>query len=89
MDSCLSSPCETGAMCVNLMGNNNYECLCPPGFEGSNCAQNINDCEGASCPVNSSCMDGVNSFECVCNPGFAGPNCDPNNSDSQGLIVHA
>ena len=66
MDFCLSSPCETGAMCVNLMGNNNYECLCPPGFEGSNCAQNINDCEGASCPVNSSCMDGVNSFECTC-----------------------
>ena len=53
LDSCLSAPCETGARCINLMGNDSYACMCPPGFEGSNCRENINDCA----PVNP-CVNG-------------------------------
>ena len=53
LDSCLFAPCETGAVCINLMGNDSYTCLCPPGFEGNNCGENINDCA----PVNP-CVNG-------------------------------
>lgn len=33
IDECLSSPCKNGGTCQNL--ENNYECTCMEGFEGS------------------------------------------------------
>lgn len=44
------------------------------GFEGNTCANNIDECQNATC-LHGTCIDGVNSFSCVCNPGFTGHDC--------------
>jgi len=35
VDECLSSPCNNGGQCTDLLAS--YECVCPAGFEGATC----------------------------------------------------
>lgn len=35
----------------------------------------IDDCNGATCFHNGSCVDGVNMFTCDCLPGYSGVDC--------------
>ena len=35
--ACASSPCQNGATCFDHNGGSGYVCLCPAGFEGTNC----------------------------------------------------
>lgn len=35
----------------------------------------INDCLGATCFHNATCIDSVNRFSCLCTPGFSGADC--------------
>ena len=34
---CESNPCLEGATCVDNIENGTYTCLCPEGFQGTNC----------------------------------------------------
>ena len=34
---CASNPCVNGATCFNQGNRASYVCLCPAGFEGTNC----------------------------------------------------
>ena len=34
---CASNPCQNGATCFDHNGGSGYVCLCPTGFEGTNC----------------------------------------------------
>ena len=36
---CASDPCLNGATCSDLL--NGYQCLCPIGYEGTNCETGI------------------------------------------------
>jgi hypothetical protein len=36
-DACEPSPCQNGAECVDLAALEEYQCLCPAGFTGSEC----------------------------------------------------
>ena len=47
IDECSSSPCMNGASCDN--GENQFECRCAPGFDGTICDININECESNPC----------------------------------------
>ena len=49
---------------------------CVPGFTGTDCQTNIDDCEDVDCSRNGQCLDGVNSFTCECAPGYTGLLCD-------------
>ena len=34
---CTSNPCQNGATCFDSSDSSSYVCLCPSGFEGTNC----------------------------------------------------
>ena len=81
---CVSSPCANGGTCTPDSDSGSYTCHCPPGYTGPTCDTNIDECMAASCPVNSTCEDGVNTFRCVCNAGYEGPNCTETARNGQG-----
>ncbi len=43
-----------------------FTCICPPGFNGSMCQNNINDCPASNCSGKGYCIDGINSYFCNC-----------------------
>ena len=45
-DACSSNPCNPGARCDTNPVSGAYTCNCPPGFNGTDCAQDINECNG-------------------------------------------
>ena len=55
-----------------------YWCECQPGYTGTNCEVNINECEHDPCNVNGKCLDLVNKFECECYQGYQGKTCEDN-----------
>ena len=81
---CWSHPCETHGFCVD--GVDTYTCLCEFGYEGPNCAQDIDECtlvdsdsdsDGAMdsfavCDENAACTNSIGQYECVCNAGWEG-----------------
>lgn len=52
-----------------------YVCLCPPGFNGTRCENNIDDCPGHSCSIYGRCVDLVNAYRCDCQAGYEGVDC--------------
>lgn len=50
-------------------------CRCPPGFTGSRCETNIDDCAGNPCRNAGTCVDGINDFTCKCTLGFTSKDC--------------
>jgi Tyrosine-protein kinase ephrin type A/B receptor-like/EGF-like domain len=53
MDFCESSPCSSGATCVN--GVDNYECICEVGMMGKRC--HLTACDYTPCPKNAICVN--------------------------------
>ena len=50
--ACASSPCQNGATCFDHNGGSGYVCLCPAGFEGTNCENgtyHFYSCISSSC----------------------------------------
>ena len=47
----------------------------PPGFSGSLCEVNDDDCASSPCPSSSVCVDGVNSYTCICADDKIGDGC--------------
>ncbi len=43
-----------------------------PGFTGTNCDTNIDDCPGNLCQNGATCIDGINSYTCHCPPTYTG-----------------
>ncbi|XP_043914307.1 protein crumbs homolog 1-like [Protopterus annectens] len=78
-DACSFQPCSNGSTCNSTLGTMNYRCICPPGFSGTDCTVNINECESNPCKdLNAECVDKINEYSCVCHVGFSGLPCQPN-----------
>lgn len=67
------SPSFPGGHCLDL--GRSVICKCRPGFSGSRCEVNIDDCAGNPCANGGTCVDGPNSYSCSCTLGYGGKDC--------------
>ncbi|XP_072507728.1 cubilin [Notamacropus eugenii] len=70
--SCQSHPCVNG-QCIETVSS--YLCKCDPGWEGTNCTENINECLSQPCFNGGTCTDGINSYTCECTSAWTGSQC--------------
>uniref|UniRef100_A0A667YJW5 Delta-like protein n=1 Tax=Myripristis murdjan TaxID=586833 RepID=A0A667YJW5_9TELE len=70
-----SNVCGPHGRCISLPAGN-FSCSCEPGFTGTYCHENINDCVSSPCKSGGTCIDGINSFQCFCPDGWEGSLCD-------------
>ena len=62
-----------GARCQDR--GEHITCHCQPGFTGTHCESNIDDCAGNPCRNAGTCVDGVNGFTCKCTLGYTSKDC--------------
>ncbi|XP_072344515.1 protein crumbs homolog 2-like [Scyliorhinus torazame] len=75
-DACYFHLCMNNSTCASTPGSLQYNCTCLPGFEGTQCNLNINECESNPCRgFYVDCIDRVNGYSCLCSPGYEGENC--------------
>ena len=71
--NCVGDPCKNGGRCLD--GANTYSCVCPEGYNGRQCENDINECaqsNGAPCGTNAGCQNKNGAFVCRCLAGFEG-----------------
>ena len=74
--------CEHSASCVD--GINAYTCDCPVGYDGSNCAIDIDECESSPCENAGVCYDSHSDdyeikpgvYKCICSGHYSGTQCE-------------
>ncbi|GAB6032299.1 hypothetical protein CHUAL_010938 [Chamberlinius hualienensis] len=73
INECSTNPCQNGATCEDQIGQ--FKCICPVGYSGETCTENIDECVNQPCLNGGTCVDGIGSYTCVCPVGLLGPNC--------------
>ena len=71
-DDCSNTVCRNDGTCVDQVAG--YICLCAPGFTGSQCEEDIDDCDPNPC-LHGRCTDDIASFGCNCVSGYTGLTC--------------
>lgn len=56
-------------------GISSFTCLCPPGFTGSYCQHDVNECDSRPCLHGGTCQDSYGTYKCTCPQGYTGLNC--------------
>ena len=49
-----------------------FHCICPPGYFGTLCDLDVNECEVSPCLHEGICINTPGGFKCVCRPGYSG-----------------
>lgn len=75
----LPDPCHNGGSCTD--GVNLAFCGCLPGFQGTFCEEDIDECASNPCHNGANCTDCVASYTCTCPTGFSGIHCENNTPD--------
>ena len=73
VDHCASDPCDHGTCSNNASG---YTCQCDPGYDGTDCDHDVDDCASAPCQNGGVCSDTTSGYTCGCPAGFTGANCE-------------
>ncbi|CAG9823468.1 unnamed protein product [Phaedon cochleariae] len=73
LDECASSPCQNGAVCIDLHAE--YSCACLFGYTGQNCEEVMQICDSNPCRNGALCIIEENRSVCYCVPDFHGDLC--------------
>ncbi|XP_075226740.1 neurogenic locus protein delta [Lycorma delicatula] len=68
-------PCRHGGTCFNT-GQGSYTCSCPPGYTGTDCEREIDDCAHQPCLNGGTCKDNGTSYICECPKNWHGTHCE-------------
>ncbi len=77
LDECidqLTNPCMNGGQCVDE--DFTFSCNCAPGFEGTRCENDIDECASNPCQNGANCANEVDQYTCNCAPGWRGLTCN-------------
>ena len=66
--------CVVNSTCVRE-SDGSVNCICPAGYNGTNCSNYIGMCIPNPCMNNGNCQDLINNYTCQCTSGYAGRNC--------------
>lgn len=80
-DPCPSNnSCKNNAKCYLNVGRE--LCVCAPGFTGTTCSEQIDECLSSPCQHGGICNDQLDNYTCDCSKiFFNGPNCETPNDD--------
>nr|XP_011735870.1 protein eyes shut homolog [Macaca nemestrina] len=93
LDECALHRCKSGATCIDQPGNyfcqcgppfkvvDGFSCLCNPGYVGTRCEQNIDNCILNAFEHNSTYKDLHLSYQCVCLSGWEGNFCEQESNE--------
>uniref|UniRef100_A0A6Q2XIC2 Delta-like protein n=1 Tax=Esox lucius TaxID=8010 RepID=A0A6Q2XIC2_ESOLU len=82
-----SNVCGPRGRCISQPAGN-FSCACEPGFTGTYCHENINDCVTSPCKNGGTCIDGIGSFQCFCLDGWEDVNdCSRNPCKNGGQCL--
>ncbi|XP_078517114.1 protein jagged-2-like isoform X1 [Lissotriton helveticus] len=68
-------PCKNGGTCINTEPNE-YQCMCPQGFQGCNCEKPEFSCKSNPCFNGGTCLETKDGFECLCLSDWTGWQCN-------------
>lgn len=80
-DGCYGNPCKHGGFCVDIsegLIGTTYQCLCPHGYRGQSCEEEVSQCDKKPCHNNATCHGNQTSYYCDCPQGFTGKECETN-----------
>jgi len=78
-DGCFINPCHPNATCDTNPIDGKAICTCPPGFSGSDCKTDSDECAaGGPCEHGGVCVNEPGTYRCDCARGFTGARCEVN-----------
>ena len=73
---CSNETCQNGGACPPEGVVDGPPCLCPPGYSGDFCQEEVDECTSVPCRNGAICVAAKGTYGCYCVPGFQGSHCE-------------
>ncbi|CAF4553802.1 unnamed protein product [Rotaria sp. Silwood1] len=76
-NTCQKQPCLNHGSCIPLGPQNNFMCLCSPGYGHYDCSIYLGlSCNSNVCLNGGTCDHNGTNIQCICPTNYAGPRCE-------------